>query len=95
LYEPPADAQLRLCPFYWLTSLPCPFCGLTRGLCALAKGDWGGAVELHALSPLVMALLTGALWPGARVPPAWQARSLPALAALFLSYGLARIAATL
>jgi hypothetical protein len=52
-------------------------------------------VELHALSPLVMALLTGALWPGARVPPAWQARSLPALAALFLSYGLARIAATL
>lgn len=95
LYEPAADAPVRLCPFYWLTSLPCPFCGLTRALCALAKGDWSAAVELHALSPLVMGLLLSALLPGLRVPAAWQARSLPVLAALFLSYGIARIAATL
>ncbi len=28
------------CLFRNLTGIPCPFCGLTRGLYAMAAGDW-------------------------------------------------------
>jgi hypothetical protein len=98
LYEAPADPPFRVCLFHWLTNRPCPLCGLTRALCALAKGRWDEAVALHPLSPLVFCLFAAVLlWPilGLRLPPVWQARALPALAAVFLLFGVVRIAATL
>ena len=32
----PAEPRFPLCLFHWLTGIPCPLCGLTRGLFALA-----------------------------------------------------------
>ena len=59
-FTPPAFADL--CGFHRLTHLPCPLCGLTRSLFALAKGHWGEALGLHALSPLALAMLLAAIW---------------------------------
>ncbi|HZO52433.1 MAG TPA: DUF2752 domain-containing protein [Bryobacteraceae bacterium] len=43
------------CPFRWATSLPCPFCGLTRGVAALLHGHVAEAVSFHPFSPLALA----------------------------------------
>jgi hypothetical protein len=51
-----------LCPFHWLTGLECPLCGLTRGLCAFAKGHWSEAVAFNALTPLGFAMLFALFW---------------------------------
>ena len=47
------------------TGLPCPFCGLTRSLGALAHGDWGGGLAQAPLSGVLLAaaLLT-LIWHG-------------------------------
>jgi hypothetical protein len=41
------------CPFRLVTGHPCPFCGTTRSLCAMANGDVAGAARLHPLGPLM------------------------------------------
>lgn len=43
------------CPFRALTGVDCPFCGMTRATVALGRGDWGAALALHPLAPLVVA----------------------------------------
>lgn len=55
--SPPPNPALRLCPFYWLASRPCPLCGMTRAFCALAKGHWSLALQFHALSPLAFVMM--------------------------------------
>ncbi len=57
LYSPPPGPPFSLCGFLWLAGRPCLFCGMTRALCALAKGNWQAAIRFHLLSPLVMAAL--------------------------------------
>ena len=57
LYDAPAEPSISLCAWKWLTGHPCPLCGLTRGLCALAKGRWADAVHFNIFSPLVFAAL--------------------------------------
>lgn len=88
---------IPLCGFRYLTGSPCPFCGMTRALFALAKGDWAGALAFHALSPLVFGWLAAVtlvsliqlVRPGIRGRlPAW---SWLAMAVLFLVFGLLRI----
>jgi hypothetical protein len=81
------DGALPLCPFLYLTKLPCPFCGMTRALCALAKGEWAAATGLHPLSPLALAVIV-ALLAGWRMPP----RVLAALGVVFFSFGILRVA---
>jgi hypothetical protein len=76
----PGDG-VALCGFHWLTGYPCPLCGLTRALAYLVRGDWRTAVEYHALSPLVLALMIA--WTRFRIP--WAH-----VTALFLGYGLGR-----
>ncbi len=61
-YEPPPKPAFQLCGFHWLTGRPCPFCGLTRAMFALAKGHWNEALGFNALSPLAFAMLAGLLW---------------------------------
>jgi len=61
LYDAPAGPAFSVCGWKWLTGRPCPFCGLTRALCALAKGRWSAAIEFNMFSPLVFAVLV-ALW---------------------------------
>lgn len=49
--------QTSLCGFLWLTGQPCPFCGITRALVCLLKGDFALALNFHPLSPLALAAL--------------------------------------
>jgi hypothetical protein len=69
LYRAPLVPQFRLCGFYWLTGLPCPLCGLTRAMCQLFHGQMRSALELNALSPLVVVLLLALVWRAAL--PGW------------------------
>jgi len=53
-----ARLRLPICPFAYLTGLPCPGCGLSRAAFALFRGDVRGALAMH---PLVFVALPGAL----------------------------------
>jgi hypothetical protein len=72
-WSPPAEPALRFCGFYWLTGRPCPLCGLTRGLCALAKGEWTAAVGFNALTPLAAAMVVAGVWDTAIRNKLWAA----------------------
>jgi hypothetical protein len=61
-YFTPPEPGFRLCGFRWLTGRPCPFCGLTHALFALAKGHWGEAIRFNGLSPLAFAMLFALPW---------------------------------
>jgi hypothetical protein len=61
-FTPPSEPGFRLCGFHWLTALPCPLCGLTRGLFAFAKGHWYDALHWNALTPLGFAMLSSLFW---------------------------------
>lgn len=58
-----------VCPFYYLTGHPCPFCGGTRSFAYMWEGDLSDAVRLYPLGPALFAgtfaavggLITGAL----------------------------------
>jgi len=82
-WNPPA---LPVCSFRWLTGLPCPLCGLTRGLFALAKGHMGEALRWHALTPLAAAMLVGMVWRPSRMAKLW----LPCIG-IFVLYGVGRM----
>jgi hypothetical protein len=81
-FTPP---QLPLCGFRWLTGRPCPLCGLTRAMFALAKGQWREAMAFHALSPVAALMLIGLLWNR----PSWSRAWLPCVVA-FGVYGVLR-----
>ena len=81
-----ADPGVRLCGFHWLTGRPCPLCGLTRALFALAKGHWGEAVHFNALSPLAFVMLFALFWNGRTREWLWRGG-----AAAFAVYGLWRV----
>jgi hypothetical protein len=90
----PAEPKHLLCPFHWLTGLPCPLCGLTRGIFALAKGRIREAVNFNALSPLGFAMIFS-LFLGR--PAVGWAKSLPNQLwscgiGAFAIYGVLRIA---
>jgi Protein of unknown function (DUF2752) len=87
-FTPPAEPHVRLCGFYWLTGHPCPLCGMTRALFALAKGHWSEALRFHALSPLGLLMLASLFW---QFP--WRARLWTAGAAAFACYGVVRLIA--
>ena len=44
------------CPLRTITGIPCPLCGMTRGVTALVHGDVGHALFLNPGSLLVVAL---------------------------------------
>ena len=51
-----------VCPFRRVTGLPCPGCGISRGVAYLALGEPRAAVRSHPLSPLfaIGAIVIGA-----------------------------------
>ena len=86
--EVPAQSGIQVCGFHWLTGRPCPLCGLTRALFALAKGRWHEAIAFHALSPLAFLLVFSLFFRFPQRGRLWNA----GLGAIFV-YGLLRIAA--
>jgi Protein of unknown function (DUF2752) len=82
----PAEPRFSVCGFHWLTGLPCPLCGLTRGLFSLAKGRWHDAVAFNALTPLGFAMLFSLCWEFR-----WRGRLWGGGAAAFAAYGVVRI----
>ncbi|DAC24692.1 MAG TPA: DUF2752 domain-containing protein [Candidatus Poseidoniales archaeon] len=44
---------LRLCPWYHLTGIECPFCGMTRGFVAISHLDLEAALSFNLGSPLI------------------------------------------
>ena len=42
------------CPWKTVTTIDCPFCGMTRATLAMGGGDFGTALDLHPLAPLVL-----------------------------------------
>jgi hypothetical protein len=42
------------CPFFRITGIPCPGCGLTRAVILLLKGDVQASLRLHAFAPILL-----------------------------------------
>jgi len=42
------------CPFYTITGLPCPVCGITRASALAVRGDFAGSFRAHPLGPLLV-----------------------------------------
>jgi hypothetical protein len=88
----PDQPRYRLCAFHWLTGWPCPLCGLTRGIFALAKGRVTEAEHFNALSPLGFAMLFSLFWSREwRAKPRWTQGWAAGIAA-FALYGVLRVA---
>jgi hypothetical protein len=68
------------CPMHAVIGQPCPGCGLTRAMAALAGGNWQAAVQLHPLAPLVAATIF--LLVAVAVLPAAVGRKITASAAI-------------
>lgn len=51
--------SLWKCPFFELTGLPCPGCGLTRSCGCLFRGDLGQSFHFHLFGPVIF--LVGAV----------------------------------
>jgi hypothetical protein len=54
-WTPSGKAEHSVCFVRQATQMPCPGCGLTRGIAALLKFDLWEAVRKHPLSPLFAA----------------------------------------
>lgn len=78
----PDDRAATICFLRLATGLPCPGCGLSRGVAALARGELSRAVKYHPVAPLLAAefaviwVLWGGIVLGAVDPPSVRAVSL-------------------
>jgi hypothetical protein len=63
-----------VCPFYFLTGHPCPFCGGTRSFAYMWQGDLSNSVRLYPLGPALFAGTFAAI--GGLVTGAVSGRSL-------------------
>jgi hypothetical protein len=69
-----------VCPFYYLTGHPCPFCGGTRSFAYMWRGDMADAVRLYPLGPALFVgtiLGAGGLLGGAAAGRTWVPRLSP------------------
>ena len=100
VWTPPDDASLSLCLTRRVLGLPCPGCGLTRGVTHLLQGNLARAMSLHPLAPLAAAdaVVGWGLWGltlhGLTAAPPARAVRLVLLAqlALFVALWLGRLA---
>jgi hypothetical protein len=53
----PLDHLPAICAFYHVTGRPCPTCGMTRAVIALAHLDFRRAMGFHPLSILLAAVV--------------------------------------
>ena len=85
-YTPPAEPRFRLCGFHWLTGRPCPLCGMTRAMFALAKGHLSQGLGFNALSPLGFAMVFSLFHESS-----WRVGLWKAGIAAFAVYGILRV----
>ena len=45
------------CPFFRLTGVPCPGCGLTRACMLLLRGEVQASIKFHAFAPIFLVLI--------------------------------------
>ncbi len=97
---PPDDGSMSICLTRRVLGLPCPGCGLTRGLAHLLQGNLARAMTLHPLAPLVAAdaMAGWGIWGlaahGLAAPPAPHTVRAVLLAqlAVFVALWLGRLA---
>jgi len=89
-----------VCPFYYLTGHPCPFCGGTRSFAYMWRGDLSDSVRLYPLGPALFAgtfaaiggLVTGAISGRSlrpRLTPAqWRGVLLGTVVTVLISWAL-------
>ena len=53
---------LKLCPWYYLSGYPCPFCGMTRGFVAITHFDLQSAMEFNPGSPFIYGAFAYMMW---------------------------------
>src|SRR5215203_7501654 len=53
-FNPTTAGFFPVCPFYSMTGLACPGCGMTRGLHALLHGDVLTALDYNLLLPAIL-----------------------------------------
>ena len=64
-------AKLALpCTFKWLTGLPCPFCGVTRSLASLLRGELAESLLFNPFALPFFYLFTALLLAPALAPAA-------------------------
>jgi len=60
------EVDLFACPFWSITGLPCPVCGITRSSVLMLHGDFIGSFRIHPLGPLLVIglalIVPGSLW---------------------------------
>ncbi len=49
--------KIYICPFYYITGIPCPLCGMTRALFSVLILNFKSSFYYHALWPLVVIFL--------------------------------------
>ncbi len=86
---------IDVCLFKRATGLPCIACGMTRSVCAVAKGEWGASLAHHPAGWLAaLGALGGAIWLGTEalsgraLRPRLRRRLAAALIAAFLGVAL-------
>jgi hypothetical protein len=89
-----------VCPFYYFTGHPCPFCGGTRSFAYMWEGDLSDAVRLYPLGPAMFAttviavgglaagIVTGRTWTPRLTAMQWKLVGVGAVSALLLSWAL-------
>lgn len=89
-----------VCPFFYITGHPCPFCGGTRSFAYMWRGDLSDAVRLYPLGPALFAgtfaavgaLVTGAI-SGRTLSPRftgqqWRGIAAGVIATVIISWAL-------
>lgn len=97
--------SVDLCPVHRWSGLPCPGCGVTRGLLHLSHGEWREALGANPWSALVwlvvLVMAVSVVIPAARVErfealmarlEPWPSRVVRALFVAFFGFGLLRLA---
>ena len=49
--------NIYICPFLYVTGIPCPCCGMTRAFISLLDLDFKSSFHYHALWPIVLVIL--------------------------------------